>query len=334
MALQQLRLEIADTPVLPAPRQVAWRSASTLRRPLPMTLRKICVPPMKCQGIKTKLAPFIASSVRWSGQGRWIEPFLGSGVMLFNIAPARAYAADLNEHIIRFYRAIAAGELTPGIARTHLEHEGHLLADQGAAYYYEVRDRFNTHHAPLDFLFLNRACFNGVMRFNRRGAFNVPFGKKPQRFRPAYITKIVNQIGYVAALLREREWTFEVADWRETVRLAESNDFVYADPPYFGRSVDYYSSWTEADATDLVDTLRAQPAGFALSTWAQNRYRRNPQIDHLTPDLIVRTTQHFYHVGPTEDRRNAIEEALLIRTGFATDDNTQPSPSSMNHQAL
>lgn len=319
MVLQQLSLDIVDTSVRPVPQRSAWRQAPVPLRPLPMTLRKICVPPMKCQGIKTKLAPFITSSVRWSGQGRWIEPFLGSGVMLFNVAPARAYVADLNEHIIRFYRAIAAGELTPGIARTHLEREGRILADQGAVYYYEVRERFNAHHASLDFLFLNRACFNGVMRFNRKGSFNVPFGKKPLRFRPAYVTKIVNQIAAVATLLREREWTFEVADWRETLRHAEPNDFVYADPPYFGRSVDYYSSWTEADATDLLATLRAQSAGFALSTWAQNRYRRNPQLDQLTPDLTVRTTQHFYHVGPTEDHRNAIEEALLIRAGFAAD---------------
>ncbi len=50
-------------------------------------------PPIKSQGIKTKLAPFILGSIRWDGKGKWIEPFVGSGAVLFNAAPERALAA-------------------------------------------------------------------------------------------------------------------------------------------------------------------------------------------------------------------------------------------------
>lgn len=47
-------------------------------------------PPIKTQGIKTKVVPLIASSIAWSGDGYWIEPFFGSGVVALNILPQRA----------------------------------------------------------------------------------------------------------------------------------------------------------------------------------------------------------------------------------------------------
>lgn len=286
---------------------------------LPRSAGHIHVPPLKCQGIKTKLAPFILASVRWDGKGRWIEPFVGSGVVLLNVAPQRAYAVDTNVHIIHFYRDVASGALTPAIVREHLETEGQRLATRGSDYYYEVRNRFNSHPSSLDFLFLNRACFNGVMRFNRSGLFNVPFGQKPLRFSRAYVTKIVNQVAYACRVLQGRDWTFEVADWRSALELAHPDDFIYADPPYFGRHTDYYNCWTEAEADHLLLRLRNAPCGFALSTWKQNKYRHNPQLDVDMTGVEIRTTTHFYHVGPTEDLRHEMEEALVIRRGWAAD---------------
>ena len=66
-------------------------------------------PPIKTQGIKTKVVPLIARSISWSGDGRWIEPFLGSGVVALNIMPPRAILADTNEHVINVYRGISQG---------------------------------------------------------------------------------------------------------------------------------------------------------------------------------------------------------------------------------
>jgi len=164
------------------------------------------VPPLKCQGIKTKLVEWIKDHAILEEAGTWIEPFMGSGVVGFNVRPDRAIFADVNPHIVNFYHAIKDGKITVGIAKEFLEKEGALLQKKGENHYYEVRERFNKNGNSLDMLFLNRACFNGVMRFNKKGAFNVPFGHKPEYFAKAYITKITNQIKYVADALSQYDW--------------------------------------------------------------------------------------------------------------------------------
>ncbi|MFM7448373.1 MAG: Dam family site-specific DNA-(adenine-N6)-methyltransferase [Leptolyngbyaceae cyanobacterium] len=154
---------------------------------LPRYGQKSKAPPIKSQGIKTKLVPLILASVKWDGKGRWIEPFLDSGVVLFNIQPDQALISDTNRHVIETYQAIQSGKISSTSLRSYLEEEGEKLRSQGEEYYYQVRDKFNESGDPFDFIFLNRASFNGVIRFNSKGEFNVPFCKKLGRFHPAYI---------------------------------------------------------------------------------------------------------------------------------------------------
>jgi len=289
---------------------------------LPLKIKYAKAPPIKCQGIKTKLVPFIFGQIEWTptNEARWIEPFLGSGVVALNLAPQYALLSDTNQHIIAFYKAIQSGELTGRSVREFLVSEGKKLARYGASYYYEVRERFNTHGSSYDFLFLNRSCFNGVMRFNNQGKFNVPFGHKPQRFTQRYITKIVSQIDWTAKQMRNKQWQFRVAKWDETLPKVRPDDFVYLDPPYIGRHTDYYNSWSETEAAKLAAEARRLPCGFALSMWLENRYRRNTHIEQCWSGLELRICSHFYHVGSSETLRNEMDEALIIKPGFATPD--------------
>lgn len=271
------------------------------------------VPPIKCQGIKTKLVRAIKSLRPKDVNGRWIEPFCGSCVVALNLRPDRALLCDSNEHIIRFYNNIQSGEITSGLIREYLLEQGSRLKRQGEAVYYEIRDQFNREPTSLAFVFLNRACFNGVMRFNRKGKFNVPFCRKPARFARAYITKITNQVAECTQILRSVHWKFQCADFRQTLALATETDFVYADPPYAGRHVDYYNSWSEKDERELVAALKALPCRFVLSTWYQNKYRTNSgvQSEWNAGGFTVNQVEHFYHVGPTEGLRNSMTEALI-----------------------
>jgi len=273
---------------------------------------RILVPPIKCQGIKTKLVQWIVEHVSLGDTERWVEPFMGSGVVGFNLRPRKAIFGDINPYIINFYNALKTGEITTANARTFLEREGLLLERHGESHYYAVRDRFNKSGDALDFLFLNRASFNGVIRFNRQGLFNVPFGHKPQRFSKAYVTKIVNQIEYVSSAMRHYDWEFVCSDFRDVIRKARASDFIYCDPPYVGRHTDYFNSWSDRDEQDLYELLSRTRAKFILSTWHSNRYRVNPALEKYRDGFLVLTREHFYHVGASEENRNPMLEAIIL----------------------
>ena len=287
-------------------------------------------PPIKCQGIKTKLVSQIKPLVPSPLNGRWIEPFCGSCVVAFNVLPEQALLSDTNPHLIRFYQAVQSGIITSAAAKEYLCTEGEKLKTVGDAHYYEVRERFNQTHAPLDFLFLNRACFNGVMRFNQKGGFNVPFCHKTERFSKAYITKITNQIQRVSDVLQGKDWIFSVADFAASLSKAAPGDFVYADPPYQGRTADYYNKWDERSEQNLAHLLKNLPCSFLLSTWQENEFRSNPSVlEHWQKESFrVVSLAHFYHVGASESLRRPMTEAL-ITNHFAVSCLVSPSPKQL-----
>ncbi|MBX3744128.1 MAG: Dam family site-specific DNA-(adenine-N6)-methyltransferase [Verrucomicrobiae bacterium] len=273
---------------------------------------KTTVPPLKCQGIKTKLVPWIRE-VAGEGFRRWIEPFMGSGVVGFNMHPKVAVFADSNPHIINFYSAIQAQRITPTVVRDFLKGEGQLLRnadDAGYAHYRLVRDRFNELGSELDFLFLSRAGFNGMMRFSKKGNWNIPFCKKPDRFAPSYITKIANQVAWVGKAMRPT-WSFQCCDYSEIIGQAEVGDLIYCDPPYLGRHTDYYNSWTEDDERRLSQALSETKARFIVSSWHHNDFRENIAIQKYWRSFNILTRDHFYHSGPKEENRRSIVEALI-----------------------
>ncbi len=276
-----------------------------------MTSEKVFVPPLKTQGIKTKLVPLIRQNALVYPDTLWIEPFMGSGVVGFNLAPSNAIFADTNPHIIQFYNQLKIGSITAQIVRDFLEQESYKLSAGGGDYYYEVRSRFNQTHNPLDFLFLNRSCFNGMIRFNRKLEFNVPYCQKPDRFSKAYITKIVNQVAHIESRLRDTNWVFLCQDFEKTLSFATQNAFIYCDPPYIGRHVDYYDRWDEASEIRLCTLLKACNTHFMLSTWDHNRYRQNEYLPSLWAFCHKITHEHFYHVGAKEANRASMLEALL-----------------------
>ena len=277
------------------------------------------IPPIKSQGIKTKLIPWINDLILTSGislNTRWIEPFFGTGVVGFN-SPVNGIhiVGDTNPHIINFYQQLQSGEITPYTMRTYLERESKLLeiADEdGYAHYRLVRNRFNREHSPYDFIFLSRAGFNGMMRFNKSGDWNIPFCKKPGRFAPAYITKICNQIRSVAQIIRKKEWKFNNGPFLETIAQAGEGDIIYCDPPYYGRYVDYYNGWTEKDEEYLFYALSQTRAKFILSTWHHNDYRPNEMIKRFWQRFNVVTKEHFYHNGGKIENRHSMVEAMVF----------------------
>lgn len=276
--------------------------------------KKIIVPPIKSQGIKTKLIPWIMSLIPES-RGRWIEPFLGTGVVAFNAGFKKAILNDTNPHIINFYKKVQSGEISAPLMKQYLEFEGDILStagDNGYDHYRAIRNRFNGEYSPLDFIFLSRAGFNGMMRFNKNGKWNIPFCKKPDRFAQAYITKIVNQVSNVSKVISpEPNWMFLNKSFADIIPLATEDDIIYCDPPYYGRYVDYFNGWTAHDEELLFNLLKQTKAKFILSTWHHNNWRANEMIEKFWNKFNIVTRDHFYHSGGKVENRQTVVEALI-----------------------
>ena len=270
---------------------------------------KVIIPPVKSQGIKTKLVPWINDIILQSGidveHANWIEPFFGTGVVGLNSpVKGRHIVGDSNPHIINLYNGIKDGIITESNMRAYLEREGQNLenADEnGYAYYREVKNRFNRDHSSFDFIFLSRAGFNGMMRFNKRGEWNIP----------AYVSRICNQIAAAERIIRRGEWEFINQNFLDTINRAEAGDIIYCDPPYFGRYVDYYNGWTEEDEERLYVALVNTPAHFILSTWHHNEFRENEMMKRFWNNFNVATQEHFYHGGGHIENRHPMVEALV-----------------------
>ncbi|MDR2408311.1 MAG: Dam family site-specific DNA-(adenine-N6)-methyltransferase [Bacteroidales bacterium] len=276
---------------------------------------KIIIPPIKSQGIKTKLVPWI-NEITPKVNGRWIEPFLGTGVVAFNSGYKQAILNDTNPHIINFYKSVQAKTITSCLMKQYLEKEGKLLREadnNGYEHYLNVRTRFNSgEYSPFDFIFLSRAGFNGMMRFGSKGNWNIPFCKKPDRFSKTYVTKIVNQLNLVSQVIYpEPDWQFYNLSFTEIIPMATENDIIYCDPPYYGRHVDYYNGWTEKDEKKLFYLLCETKAKFVLSTWHHNDWRENEMLKKYWDKFNVLTKDHFYHNGGNIENRRKIVEALV-----------------------
>lgn len=285
--------------------------------------KKVIVPPIKSQGIKTKLVPWIMDLAP-KVKGRWIEPFLGTGVVAFNSGYKKAILNDSNPHIINFYKQIQSGEITAPRMKNYLETEGAILStagDNGYDHYRLVKNRFNSDFSPYDFIFLSRAGFNGMMRFNKKGFWNIPFCKKPDRFAQAYVTKITNQVDKVSKIIQaEPAWQFYNGSFAEVIKMATEDDIIYCDPPYYGRYVDYYNGWTEDDEEELFNLLSATKAKFILSTWHHNNWRENEMIAKFWNKFNIVTKDHFYHSGGKAENRQTVVEALICNFDVTTFD--------------
>lgn len=276
---------------------------------------RVFIPPIKSQGIKTKLVPWIMELAP-KVKGKWIEPFLGTGVVAFNSGYKKAILNDTNPHIINFYKGVQKKTITASLMKYYLEQEGELLSkadNDGYEHYLKVRTRFNSgEFSPYDFIFLSRAGFNGMMRFGSKGNWNIPFCKKPDRFAQAYITKITNQLATVSQIIQpEPDWIFYNTSFVNIIPLATKDDIIYCDPPYYGRHVDYYNSWTEQDENLLFYLLNETKAKFILSTWHHNDWRENEMINKFWSKFNIVTKDHFYHNGGSIKNRRTVVEALV-----------------------
>ena len=222
-------------------------------------------PFVKWVGGKSQLIQEIEKMLPSDGEKvitKYAEPMVGGGALFFNVLSRyqfdELYISDINSELINAYKAIKQDVETLIERLNEMQMTFLPLEDNGRKYYYyNVRDKFNTvklnentsTEKAAYFIFLNKTCFNGLYRVNRKGLFNVPMGS----YKNPTICDAENLRNIHSAL---QNVTIVCGDYSLSQSFIDRKTFVYLDPPY--RPISETSAFTSynSDAFDDNEQLR------------------------------------------------------------------------------
>lgn len=192
----------------------------------PLEIEKLSPKPfIRWVGGKSRLIPYLKKYLPpdISSINTYFEPFLGSGSLFFELQPSKAVLSDINKELIDCYQAI---KNNPNVVSKHLEEH---ISKSSKDYYYQMRQEFNSSKPSVRraamFIYLNKTCFNGIYRVNKKGEFNVPYGFKEPPFIPSE-----KNLEVIHSALKKAEVLY--CDYTKIISRVGNEDFVYLDPPY------------------------------------------------------------------------------------------------------
>ena len=258
----------------------------------------------------------------------YIEPFVGGGAMLFYMLQRfgnirKAVINDVNEDLILTYRIIK-DDVEALIAKLDRMEKDYLaMSDQEgrSQIFYEVRERYNQHmgndiERASQLIFLNKTCFNGLFRVNRRGQFNVPFGKYTNpTICNAKLLRADNQ------LLQSAQVEICQGDYTQMIEHIDGLTFVYLDPPY--RPLDATSSFTAYAKGDFNDDDQRALAGFCHQLSEKGCYwmesnadcsAKNPEdnfFEELYADYRIERVYASRFINANPEKRGKLTELLI-----------------------
>jgi DNA adenine methylase len=292
--------------------------------------RKKVKPFLKWAGGKNQLIPAIRHAMpeqlHTLPSFTYVEPFVGSGAVFFwmmreypNIS--HAIINDVNKDLINAYKTIQQhpDELTERLARLQIKYRELRTMEQQKLFYEKVRDAFNKrstnkvlHTSRL--IFLNKTCYNGLYRVNRKNQFNVPFGRyaNPKICDPVKIA-MVSKVLQKATILN--------GDYSKTLECVEGEAFFYCDPPYKPISMtSSFNSYADKEFDDeeqkrlrlFCDALTGKKINWLLSNSdVQNEYPDNNFFDELYHGYSIRRVTARRMINTDADKRGRISELLI-----------------------
>lgn len=292
-------------------------------------------PFVKWAGGKNKLIPqmeqYYPKELKENKIDVYIEPFVGGGAILMDILKKynikKAYAFDINKNLINCYNIIKDKVESLVLELKKLEEEYLKLDDENRKeYYYDIRKKYNSINIENEnealekttyFIFLNKTCFNGLYRENRKGQFNVPIGKykNPTIFDEENLIELSKLIKNV---------TFINGDYRESYKYIEENTFIYFDPPY--RPINKTSSFTSYSKEDFNDENQKELGEYFRKINDNNSNVKlmlsnsNPKNNNEKDDFFEQIYNGFKineikanrMINSNKEKRGKISELLII----------------------
>lgn len=262
-------------------------------------------PILKWAGGKTQMLNDLLPKVP-SCYGRYIEPFFGGGALFFALQPENAIIADSNPELINMYRQIANNVDDVISYLKKYENTSEM--------FYQVRSLDWNNLAPAEAaartIYLNRTCFNGLYRVNRKGQFNVPYGK--------YVNpKICDEENLHAASKALQNAEIVCGDYLLVLEhYAQPGDFIFLDPPYL--PISEYSDFKrytkeqfyEEDHVELAKmVMRLHEMGCTIVLTNSN----HPLVHELYSPFkidVIQTKRHISCNGNTRKGEDVVVTAL------------------------
>lgn len=293
-----------------------------------MNLKK-AKPFLKWAGGKTQLLKEIEQQFPYNKNEvfTYTEPFVGSGAVFFwvlNNYPnlKSAIINDINEDLINSYKTIKSDVLNLISILKELECEYHSFAnkiEKKKQYYYDKRDIFNlrksdqTTHTAL-FIFLNKTCFNGLYRVNKKNEFNVPIGS----YKQPMICDETNLL-HISELLKKVE--ILTGDFEKTIKYATRDSFFYFDPPYKPLTkTSNFNSYAKEEFNDteqirlknFCDKLDSMNIKWVLSNSdVKGSDPKNNFFDDLFSDYKINRVLAKRSINSNSEKRGKLTELLI-----------------------
>lgn len=277
-------------------------------------------PVIKWSGSKRSQAPQIVQHFP-SEIGTYYEPFCGGlsvGITailakkegLLNIN--RFVFSDTDLNLMGLWECIK--NKPTELAEYYREHQkkmdefAHGDVAKMRGYYNNVRDIFNTSFNPMGFMFLNRTCFNGLIRYNSKGEFNTPFHLNRKGIEPNKLEKIIHEW---SKLLNENDVQFWGCDY-STITPSE-NDFVYIDPPYANTKGMYEEAFDNQRLFKWMETLKCPYALSynGISGNNDNTYEVPQQL--YNEKLLILSGNSSFKRLKTESKHADVYESLYLK---------------------
>lgn len=250
-------------------------------------------------GSKKKLLPSLVSQIP-KDFDRYVEPFCGSACLFFEIQPREALLSDINPELTNAWEQI---RLDPKI-RNEL-----VVLPSTKDFYYETRSkdagRLSNRERAIRFLYLNRKCFNGVYRTNKKGLFNVPMGTRTGDFPSQEVFDEASE-ALKSAIIKN-------LDYFDVIKQSKRGDFFYMDPPYTtgGRftgeyGVDSFSSLDLPRLFDAMNLISERGAKFMLSYKASEE-----TVSFLESSYTVNKIKVKRHVQGFKSNWGECEEIIV-----------------------
>lgn len=196
----------------------------------------------------------------------FVDLFTGGGTVALNVDSQKTYAIDNNYSVIKLlslFQKLSFDELVEKVKE--LEKYYGLSRDNKLGYL-KLRDYYNSYQDPVALFTLICYSFNNMTRFNSKGQYNVPFGKR------IFNENIRKNLKETISAIQSKEIIFAFSDYKEAFNLVDSqldeNSFVYCDPPYLITDAAYNSHWDKQEFTKLLillDQLNERGIKWGLS---------------------------------------------------------------------